>query len=456
MVFKVTINKDGSLSNFSHPAVECERIVMFFSGIIYNTGFLKRSLGLSSNSTEEVLHEIFKTQGNLPEIMVKINGYFSIVLFDKNTNMTMAVRDRNGFGRLKILSTDDGTYSFSDTLGDDVEPGVIFIFHNDGMKTFRYNNYSEMGKYWNDIRNKYIFTKYKSQFKEIISPLSHLTSDQIIDFSSVIMKNTDYPAKVDMFKFMKRVEMFKACEYTKLKHMCRTAMKSILNSVSQNNVIYILLDDDIATIAIAMLLNEAGVPFKSFSVCEETADVITFPQSAVCLKSNHTVIPYNMALIKSEIENLLNTKDSITIGTILPTYVMCKHIDLTCENAELILPTLANELFGGSFDSSVDDYFAHQITINRLSEAHRFIINETTCCVDKFNLRAHYLYNDIHIIKYVMFLNNKPRVFNNRLQTRMNIKMAFSDVDDDKLLYELVFSDVDRLTTIVRSLESIK
>jgi len=454
MVFEITINKDREIVKSPQPSIECDRLVLFFSGIIYNKEFLKRSLRLEGNTIEEVLLEIFKTRPTLAEVVSKINGIFSIIVFDKDTGMIMALRDRNGFMKLKFISMEDGAYSFSETIGDDITPGIIFIFSRYGESSIKYNDYARSGKYWNDIRNRYITTKYKAQFKEISNSLAHLTTDQIIDFSPQLLQRVEYPEKVNMFKFLKRADMFKVCEYAKLRQVLLSSIKSIVNSFFKDDVIYILLDDDISTISIALLLSELGISFKTFSIVEEFKNHKQ-PYISTFLKTDHTVLPYNPTIIKYEIEDTLKTADNITIASVLPVYVLCKHINSLAEtNANLILPTLSNEIFGGSFDSSVDDYTAYEVTINRLVEAPNFIIRETASCVDKFSLRAHYLYNDINICNYILFLNNKPRLVKGELQTRFNLKMAFSDVEDEELR-SIIFSDIDTLTPLVRKLESL-
>lgn len=462
MVFNVTINRNCEFINSSsQPSLECDRIALFFSGTIYNKGFLKRTLNLASNTTEEMLFEIFKTHTRLQDIIARINGIFSIVVVDKSTGMIMALRDRNGFSTLRYINILDDVYSFSDTTstnGTDIEPGVIYGFSvlNDLIKTVRYNDYTEVGRYWREIRNKYIITKYKNQFKDIIAPISHLTTDQIIDFSKHIIHNTEYPAKIDMFKLILRVDMFKACEYAKLRILFTITIKTILTQIFQpNDVIYVLADDDISTIAIILTLSELGVKFKTFSVYDETTENPKIPYVVSLLKTEHESMPYNLVLVKNDIATTINTTDSIAIANTLPVYMLCRYAGSSMEtNINLILPTLSNELFGGSFDSSVADEFARDITINRLIEAHRFTILETIKCVEKYNVRAHYPYNDIHLTKYALFLNNKPRDINGKLQTRSNLKMAFSNVEDEKLL-DLIFSDTDTITPIVRGLENI-
>ena len=463
VLFTVTINQnDNSIVSETLPTAECEHIALYFSGTVYNKNYIKKTYNIVQNEIDDVLLEILKTQRNLPEVVSKINGIFSILVYDKSSKTIIAVRDRSGFGALSYKLNDDGSFTFSNistpvsTTTPVVPVGNFLIFYNnDAVSLVNYNDYEKQGKYWLNIRNRYLVSKHRCKFKAIAKSLESLTTDQILTFADDIIRGTAYPEKVDMFKFLQYAKLFAICEYTKLYNLLTISLKSIVN-VSDNNIC-VLLNDDVNTIALAVILKELKVSFKTFSIHDEFSK-ITVPYASTYLNTNHTVITYNTLIIRSEIEEMFKTSEKVTIASILPTYVFCKHLSKTFENTNAILPTLADEIFGGGFNTtSITPELASQLTVNRIISASDIVVPETRHCVQKFNIKAHYPYGDIHIIKYALFINNSPVLYKGNLQSRMILKKAIITpglIEDTKLI-NIIFSDADVLTPIVRTLESL-
>lgn len=385
MVFAITIDQsDNKIIKSTTPTVQSDHLLLFFSGTIYNHAYLKAVYKLESNTVEEIVFEIFKTQTDIGSIIPKINGIFSIVVVDKAADSIIAIRDRNGFGMIRRRIETSGNYTITDEslvnemlYSELLSPGEIVIFDkHSSLSSTTYNDYEKQWQYWQGVRNRYVVTKHGPRFKGIAQSVSHLTTDQIIEFSSEILTRTNYPEKVEMFKFLQCVKMFEACEYSKLTELLKRALKAIVSSAG-NTELCVLLDDSVSTTCIVVLLREIGVTnFKTFSVHNEF-EKIFIPAIVSTLKTDHTPILYNPRTTP-----------------VVSTYIFCKHVGQLSDTPTVLLPTLASEIFS---ENPVADL---------TSETTRTMILKTTECIDKFNLSAHYPYGDIHVIKYALFLKN--------------------------------------------------
>lgn len=412
MVFSVTVNQENKIIKSTNPVVDSDDICLFFSGIIYNKDFLKREYTLESNTPECIIHELFKIQKYLPKIISLINGIFSIVVIDRTTNTLVAIRDRNGVGNLIYYLEPSGDFTFSDTVLDktvnyrSINPGEIVSF-NDGEITDRniYNSYEQQYEYWQSVRDRYVVTKHKQRFKNI--GIAGLTTDQIISFSNVLIDRAKYPEKVDMFKFIQAVKLFEICEFTKLYDLMKRAVKIIVD-MNRNACFFVLLDDSVETIFLIILLKEFEVEIKTFSVHDEF-EFITPPRVVGILNlEDHSMITHNSATTRTEINSVFGFQPSLKTELV---YVFCKHIGQVSEAPVAMFTTLAEDFFTGNI-------------ISNLTSSNS--VFETSLCLEKFNIEGHFPYADIHLGKYCLFLNNRPRVVRERQQEKYMLKIAFS------------------------------
>ena len=430
MGFSVVIDQNNTIVSSSEPAIVNDGIVMFFSGVVYNEEYIKSTHRITAHSTAEMFLEILKSHADIPSIISKINGIFSLVIVDDTTKTIVAFRDRNGLGSLRYSFDINNSITFRDSVFNgnnympiqEVPPGQILIFLcGEVVNKITYNDYEKQGNYWLDIRDKYLVTKYRSKFKTVVPQLSHLNTDQIIENSPLLLETTNYPEKVEMFKFLQCVRAFEQSEYEKLNSLLRRAVSVITSFVKDE--IYVFLNNDVSTICLVHILKSIKARFKTFSVHKEFEEAIP-PRASIVFDTDHTKIFYDPVTIMYEIGQYTEIENG---ENIIPTFVFCKHIGTLSECPQAILPTLANELFSKP--------------TNRLSMIISKPVLETSVCTEKFNVQVHYPYADIHVVKFALFLNAGYKNYMGKTQSRCVLKIVASHEIEDKELIDIIFSD---------------
>ena len=93
-----------------------ERYVIVYNGEVYNFREIAKSLRMAprTGSDTEVILEAFIKEG--PGFVHRLNGMFSLAIYDKVTRSTFLCRDRLGVKPLYYIQTDDGDFIFASEL----------------------------------------------------------------------------------------------------------------------------------------------------------------------------------------------------------------------------------------------------------------------------------------------------------------------------------------------------
>ena len=221
------------------------KIIIVFNGEIYNylelkSNLIKKGYSFSTTSDTEVLIKMYEEYGE--RFIEKINGMFSICLFDKNINLLLLIRDRIGIKPLfyhynekrlcfsssiksikKILSNiniDKKNFLLyltanyvpnSESIYSDIKklkPGEYIRIQNNRIKFIKYWNLPNSNKFINDdefeqnLKNL-ILNSIKIQSRsdvEVGSMLSGGVDSSII--TSLFAKNVDKKVKTFCLDFI--------------------------------------------------------------------------------------------------------------------------------------------------------------------------------------------------------------------------------------------------------------
>jgi asparagine synthase (glutamine-hydrolysing) len=140
-----------------HQPMTSGDLVIIFNGEIFNYVELKDELGkrninFSTTSDTEVLLKAYETYGK--DCFEKLNGQFSVVIWNKRTKELVVARDRFGIRPLYILSFNNQIYIASELKAFDQIEGY--------RREFNVQHLFEHGLLWNTFGDKTIYQNIRS------------------------------------------------------------------------------------------------------------------------------------------------------------------------------------------------------------------------------------------------------------------------------------------------------
>lgn len=331
---------------------------------------------LSTNSMETQLFKLFN----------EIDGVFSMLIYDNNTNKIIVSRDRIGVKPMFYLNNND-----------------FFIISSEA-KTIDYIK-----------KNMFNETNINDDIVQL-PPRSF----GIYDLDTNLFKINEYfnmnTFLVPEFEYNYSVEGIKKniLEENLIKHINNVhnlLYKAVYKRLLSERPIGCLLSGGVDSSIIASILSniysKSGKKIKTFSIgFPDSTDLKYARIVADFIGSEHHeyIIQYEDAL--KEIPNVIKaieTYDITTIRASTPMYMLCKWIKENFEETVIFSGEGSDEVFGGYlyFHNAPDNFELHRETIRLVSNLHVYDVLRADRCTSGNSLELREPFLDKELINYV-------------------------------------------------------
>lgn len=322
---------DVSSSGNQPMSSEDENLVIVFNGEIYNYQELKKELSgnysFFSHSDTEVILKGYAHWGM--EVVQKLEGMFSLAIYDKKKEILTLARDRFGEKPLYYY-LDSETFCFASELKA--------ILKNPSIKAKLKIDESSL--------IKYLFYGYIPSPNTIFSPVKKMTSATVFQFSLrdwKIMGEHEYwnPEKILVRKERKENEI--------LKELDSRLEKSVERRLSSDVPLGIFLSGGLDSSLVAVYASRFYSDLESFSVAYDNQEIDESPFAAQVAKKlgiRHNFCHFTKNLVEENFLEMINYLDEpLADAAVIPLYFLSKFSKSKISVA--LSGDGGDELFGG-------------------------------------------------------------------------------------------------------------
>jgi asparagine synthase (glutamine-hydrolysing) len=397
----------NGLDSISHQPIVHDGISVLCNGEIYNYKKLYAELGVSptTNSDCEVIIHLYKKYG-FETMLHMIDGVYSIILLDENTNSMYVARDVYGVRPLFTLKTGSNTNMgfasemkqlidfYDETKGDSIEqfvPGTYIEYHLD---------HPEMNK------------------ENVI--YSHFPFMENVEFKLQDKSQLDY--HLDIINMRLRMAV---------KKRVTTTDRPIACLLSGG------LDSSLITALVAECFDDPS-KLETYSIgLPGSVDIEYAEKVAAYLGTNHTsIIASESKFLESipEVIEAIESYDTTTVRASVGNYLVAKYIKENSEAKVIFNGDGSDELSGGYlyFHEAPDDISFDQECKRLLKNIHYFDVLRSDRCISHQGLEARTPFLDRAFVEYYMTIPKELRNHNSIKQNeKFLIRKAF---DRDNIL----------------------
>jgi asparagine synthase (glutamine-hydrolysing) len=397
----------NGLDSISHQPIVHDGISVLCNGEIYNYKKLYAELGVSptTNSDCEVIIHLYKKYG-FETMLHMIDGVYSIILLDENTNSMYVARDVYGVRPLFTLKTGSNTNMgfasemkqlidfYDETKGDSIEqfvPGTYIEYHLD---------HPEMNK------------------ENVI--YSHFPFMENVEFELQDKGQLDY--HLDVINMRLRMAV---------KKRVTTTDRPIACLLSGG------LDSSLITALVAECFDDPS-KLETYSIgLPGSVDIEYAEKVAAYLGTNHTsIIASESKFLESipEVIEAIESYDTTTVRASVGNYLVAKYIKENSEAKVIFNGDGSDELSGGYlyFHEAPDDISFDQECKRLLKNIHYFDVLRSDRCISHQGLEARTPFLDRAFVEYYMTIPKELRNHNSIKQNeKFLIRKAF---DRDNIL----------------------
>jgi asparagine synthase (glutamine-hydrolysing) len=387
---------------------------LIINGEIFNWQSLQRELNYTCTQSDcEIIFPLYERyKHNIPEMLNRLNGQFSFMLYDLTNKHILIARDPIGITPLyigykqKLLQNKNN----NETL-----PIERFVVSSElkCLTQLDQQNASFVDKIKTFYPRSYIYTS-------IDRPNN--------DFFDSVLKYTDFYHDYSVLPPTPN-PIYKSRDYNiitqKIRDLLTNSVRKRLQNLIQDNVEFGVLlsgglDSSLISSLVVSIADELGYkkPIKTFSigVKQNVPDIIAARQVAEFLNTDHKEYYFSTQTGIDNIENVIYSTESYDCTTIrasTPMYLLTKSIRNDFPNMKVLFSgELSDELlcylYGANAPSELDFQME---TINLVSNVHMFdcLRSNKTCMAHSFEVRVPF--TDIDYVKYILSLHPQWKTF---------------------------------------------
>ena len=391
----------NGLDDISNQPFIIDNTYLICNGEIFNYLDLIEEFNLKSeyktNSDCEIILHLYKKIG-IKETLRKLDGEFSFVLYDGNLKKVFISRDQLGIRSLFIGKNNDEIIIASEAKSID--------------KFF-------------DVE----------QFK----PRTYMIYD-IISKESFIDSYFDFDYKLNE-------ELSEENHISNIKYLMENAVRKRL--MSDRNICCLLsggLDSTIVTGLVAKYFGNKKL--NTYSIGMKGSIDLKYSQIAAdYFKTNHTIIELSPEEFLNAIDATIYQIESYDVTTVrasIGNYLVSCYIRDNSDDKVVFCGDVSDEIFGSYrgfyYANSEKDFYKENL--NMLNNINYFDVLRSDKSISGAGLEARVPFSDPNLIKYVMNIKPKYKMFKNRMEKYL-IRKSFEDLMPDELTWRVktAFSD---------------
>tara|TARA_Y200000002_G_scaffold372775_1_gene371008 strand:- start:3827 stop:5431 length:1605 start_codon:yes stop_codon:yes gene_type:complete len=392
----------NGLDKISNQPLENSNNILICNGEIFNYKELINEFELideyKTNSDCEIILHLYKKIG-IKKTLQKLDGEFSFVLYDPTINKVFISRDQLGIRSLFIGKKDNEILISSEAKSIDDSFNVL---------QFQPRNYMVL-----NLKNNHTFT------------------DSYFDFdNNSISENLSEEEHILNIKFL-----------------MENAVKKRL--MSDRNICCLLsggLDSTIVTGLVSKYLK--GKNLNTYSIGMKGSVDLKYSQIAAdYFKTNHTIIELTTEEFLNAIEKTIYQIESYDVTTVrasIGNYLVSCYIRDNSNDKVVFCGDVSDEIFGSykGFYYSPNENKFYEENLKMLKNINYFDVLRSDKSISGAGLEARVPFSDPDLIKYVMNINPKHKMFKNRMEKYL-IRKSFEDLMPEELTWRVktAFSD---------------
>ena len=391
----------NGLDNLSNQPFIIDNNYLICNGEIFNYKELINEFKLEdeykTNSDCEIIIHLYKKFG-IKKTLEKLDGEFSFVLYDASINKIFISRDQLGIRSLFIGKKDNEILVASEAKAID---------ENFDVKQFEPRTYMTI-----NLNNNDSFLDTYFYFNDKFS--KELTEEQHISNIKYLMKDA----------VNKRLMSDR--------NICCLLSGGLDSTIVSGLVSKYFTDKKLNTYSIGM---KGSVDLKYSQI------------AADYFKTNHTIIELTTQEFLNAIDKTIYQIESYDVTTVrasIGNYLVSCYIRDNSDDKVVFCGDVSDEIFGsykGFYYSPNENTFFKE-NLNMLKNIHYFDVLRSDKSLSGAGLEARVPFSDPNLIKYVMNIDPKQKMFKNRMEKYL-IRKAFEDLMPKELTWRVktAFSD---------------
>ncbi len=415
---RLTINGESG----SQPIVSKDgNLILIINGEIFNWKHLQEELNYTCTQSDcEIILPLYEEyKRDIKKMLLKLNGQFSFVLYDKQNDKILIARDQVGITPMYIGYGDNknNIMEISSNLKCLYKSKYIDMFL---PRTYIYDSLKNIAVDKYDINSYTNFEYYKY---EILASTRSFVYDSEIgiheNIRSLLVKSVE-SRLVDLLNS-------KNCDF------------GVLLSGG--------LDSSLIASIVVKLCKKYNIDKKvktfSIGVHSDVPDLVAARKVAEYLGTEHTEYHFKIKEGISEIENVIwnvETYDCTTIRASIPMYLLCKNIKQSYPDIKVLFSgELSDELLCYLYGANAPSLQEFQDeTVNLVENVYQFdcLRADKTSMANSVEIRVPF--TDSNYMDYILRLHPKYKIFgekhNNKMEKQI-LRDSFKDYLPDDILY---------------------
>lgn len=374
-------------------------IYLIVNGEIFNWKELEKELNYTCTKSDcEIIFPLYeKYKNDLDTFFNKLNGQFSLFLYDLESQHILIGRDRIGVTPLYI--------GINETENRFVVSSELKCLHKDlvtDIKVFPPRKYI----YVNVNIDSTNFTNFYSNY---------------IDFNQKYKEIGDF----DNNNIIKNKNIITEMIRTKLTNSVRLRLKELVVNINQPDFGVLLsggLDSSLIASLVVSLADELGYTKKiktfSIGINKDVPDLVAAREVASFLNTDHHEYYFSIKEGLDSLEDVVlytETYDSTSIRASTPMYLLTKQIKQNFPNLKVLFSgELSDELLCYLYGANAPSEKDFQLeTINLVNNVHRFdcLRANKTCMANSIEVRVPF--TDPDFVNSILFLHPRWKSFGN-------------------------------------------
>jgi len=387
---RLRINGDTSSQPITN---DTETIFLIINGEIFNWKELSRELDYTCTKSDcEViipLYERFKKENKLDEMMRKLEGQFSFVLYDTENKHVLIGRDRIGVTPLYIGHGNDKTFIASEMKCLD-QCETIDIFY---PRTYVYDDINKLSQ-------------------NLSKAQSYIDFDEMYRSKSTVGK-LDKLDKCTVDTVHENIRSL-------LKKSVQSQLEDLLSSGSPDFGVLLSggLDSSLIASLVVEICKKLGYPVKTFSigVHKDVPDLVAARQVAAFLGTDHHEFYFDTQLGLQSIDEVvwhIESYDCTSVRASTAMFLLSKQIKQKFNKLKVVFSgELSDELLCYLYGANAPSQEAFQDeTVNLVSNVHRFDCLRANKTCMAHSMEARVPFTDSNFVDYILKLHPKWKCF---------------------------------------------
>ena len=435
---------------------------LIINGEIFNWKSLEQELDYTcTNSDCEIIFPLYtRYKNNIPQMLNKLEGQFSFMLYDLTTKHILVARDPIGVTPLYVGYKEN----YTSTIGEEVNIDR-FVISSELKCLTREDSSNYNNKVTNG--NQSFVDKIKTFYPRsyLHTTIDNIHFDSIRSYSNFYDDYSVLPSKPIIDNYTKDYNIITQNIREKLTN---SVEKRLVDLIKGNIEFGVLLsgglDSSLITSLVVSISQNLGYKQKiktfSIGINENVPDLIAAKSVSEFLETDHTEYHFTTTQGIDNLENVVlfaESYDCTTIRASTPMFILTENIRRDFPNIKVLFSgELSDELLCYLYGANAPSENEFQLeTINLVSNVHLFdcLRANKMCMAHSFEVRVPF--TDIDYVRYILSLHPHWKTFGKNSKNKIE-KQILRDAFQGYLPKNILYRKKEQFSDGVSSLHNFK